>query len=210
MEPLTDIVLRSLWVSGSATLLSSLWSLPLAYAMAVSRRLGLLAPIMEALVGVPTVVVGLVMYMLLSRTGPLGFLNLLYTPYAIIVGEAVLITPVIVSTAYRVIRRSVETYGELARTLGAGPLQAAALVLSQSAPGLAASVVMGFSRAIGELGVAFMVGGNIAGYTRTLTTAIALGVAMGEYELAMQLGLVLIALTLAVSLAVRASKRLWE
>jgi tungstate transport system permease protein len=178
--------------------------------MASSPRLRLLVPVFEALVGVPTVVIGLLMYMLLSRTGPLGMLNLLYTPQAIVVGQSILITPLVVSTAYRVVRRSLETYGELALSLGASRSQAAAIVLSQATPGLIASIVMGFSRAIGELGVAFMVGGNIAGYTRTLTTAIALGVSMGEYELALSLGGILVSITLAVSVLLRLARRFWE
>ncbi|ABM80206.1 ABC transporter permease [Hyperthermus butylicus] len=209
MGELGDIVFRSIYVSGTATLLASLWSIPLAYLIASRRRLQALAPILEALVGIPTVLVGLLLYMLLSRSGPLGFLDLLYTPQAIIIGEAVLVTPLVTSVAYRVLRHGFEVYGELAYSLGATSRQAMITVVREALPGLVASVVMGFSRAIGELGVAFMVGGNIKGYTRTLTTAIALGVSMGEYEFAMRLGAVLLAITLLVSLVARLVQRLW-
>ena len=199
-----EVALRSLYVSGTATLLATAWSIPLAYLMASRPRLRVLASPLEALVGVPTVLVGLLLYMLLSKRGPLGVLGLLYTPYAIIVGEAILITPLVTSVAYRVLREAVEKYGELALSLGASESQAMATALSQGAPGLVAAVIMGFSRAIGELGVALMVGGNIKGYTRTLTTAIALEVAKGEFEEAVAMGLVLVAIVVAVSIAVRA------
>lgn len=202
-----EVALRSLYVSGIATLLATAWSIPLAYLMASRPRLRVLASPLEALVGVPTVLVGLLLYMLLSKRGPLGVLGLLYTPYAIIVGEALLITPLVTSVAYRVLREAVERYGELALSLGASESQAMATALSQSAPGLVAAVIMGFSRAIGELGVALMVGGNIKGYTRTLTTAIALEVAKGEFEEAVAMGLILVAIVVAVSIAVRAVRR---
>ncbi|HID41820.1 MAG TPA: ABC transporter permease subunit [Pyrodictium sp.] len=207
---LADITLRSLYVSGTATLLAALWSLPLAYAMATERRLQPVTAVTEALVGIPTVLVGLLLYFLLSRQGPLGFLNLLYTPTAIIVGEAVLITPLLVSVAYRVLRDAVETYGELALSLGASNAQAMALAVREAAPGLVAALVMGFSRAVGELGVALMIGGNIRGYTRTLTTAIALEVSKGEFEDAASLGVILVAIMIAVSLGLRLVWRLGQ
>ncbi|MEB3851024.1 MAG: ABC transporter permease, partial [Desulfurococcales archaeon] len=194
-----EVAARSVYISGTATLLSSLWSLPLAYAMASRRGLRGLASALEGLVGVPTVLVGLLLYMLLSRRGPLGFLGLLYTPTAIIVGEAVLVTPLVSAVAYRSLAGALETYGELALTLGASERQAAIAALRESLGGVAASLVMGFSRAIGELGVALMVGGNIRGYTRTITTAIALDVSMGEFGEALRLGGVLVAILLAVA-----------
>ncbi len=209
VEDLLEITVRSLAVSGTATLLAASWSIPLAYTMA-ARRAEWLAAAMESLVGVPTVLVGLLLYMLLSRSGPLGFLHLLYTPQAIVLGEAILVTPLMVSVSYRVLKHSVETYGELAYSLGATRVQAMATVVRESLPGLTASLVMGFSRAIGELGVSLMVGGNIKGYTRTLTTAIALGVSMGEYELAVRLGAILLALTAIVAAASRAVRTVWE
>jgi len=207
---LAEIALRSLYVSGTATVLAALWSLPLAYVMAAKRRLQPVAAVTEALVGVPTVLVGLLLYFLLSRQGPLGFLNLLYTPTAIIIGEAVLVTPLLVSIAYRVLRGAVETYGELALSLGASEAQAMALAVREAAPGLVAALVMGFSRAVGELGVALMIGGNIRGYTRTLTTAIALEVSKGEFENAVSLGTVLVAIMVAVSLCLRLIRRLGQ
>ncbi|MET1128847.1 MAG: ABC transporter permease [Thermoproteota archaeon] len=198
-----EIAARSVYVSGLATLLAASWSLPLAYVMAIRGRMRLLASLFESLVGVPTVLVGLVIYMLFSRKGPLGFLGLLYTPYAIVVGEAFLVTPLIVSVMHRVLQSAVKRYWELAVSLGASERQAMLTAFAQSLPAVVASIVMGFSRAIGELGVALLVGGNIKGYTRTLTTAIALEVSKGEFEDAVALGLVLVAIVAAFSAAAR-------
>ena len=209
-ESVAEVAARSLAISAAAVSLASLWSLPLAYRMARGGRLAPLAPLFESLTGIPTVLVGLALYLLLSRSGPLGFLGLLYTPTAIILGEAILVTPLYTAAAYRVLRSSWEEYGELALSLGATEGQAMATVLRQASPGVAAAAVMAFSRAIGELGVAFVVGGNIAGKTRTLTTSIALAASMGEYEAAIRLGLVLLALSVAGGLAVHALRRLWE
>lgn len=201
---LLDVILRSLWVSGAATLLALSWSVPAALAMAARRGSEAAATIAEALVGVPTVVLGLLFYFLLSSSGPLGFLGLLYTPLAMVIGEAALVTPLLVSTSYRVLRRALEEYGELALALGATRLQAVGLALRESARGVAASAVMGFSRAVGELGVALMLGGNIRGYTRVMTTAIALGVSRGEFEESLALGLALVAIMVAASAALKA------
>lgn len=199
-----EITVRSIVISGTATLLAASWSLPLAYLMARRRGLGaLLSPILEALVGIPTVVVGLLVYGLLSRRGPLGFLDLLYTPQAIVLGEAILVTPLLTSVAYRVLHRAAEAYWELAYTLGASESKAMAFALQQAAPGIVAAVVMAFSRAIGELGVALLVGGNIKGETRVLTTTIALLVSQGEYGQALVLGAVLVTVVLSFSIASR-------
>lgn len=199
-----EITLRSLAVSGTATLLASTWSIPLAYLLARPGRLrSAAASIIEALVGIPTVLLGLALYMVFSRSGPLGFLQLLYTVKAIVIGQSILVTPLITATAHRVLRSARESYEEMALALGAGRLQAMAITLREALPGIASSVIMGFSRAIGELGVALMLGGNIRGATRVLTTAIALSVSMGEYELALSLGGVLVAIAVLVAVAVR-------
>ena len=210
MEDILRITIRSLAISSTATLLAATWSIPLAYLAAVRPRARVLAEASEGLVGVPTVLIGLIVYMLFSRRGPLGFLGLLYTPAAIVLGEAVLVTPLLVAVGYRVLQDAVQRYGELALSLGASEGEAMKLSLLEAAPGLLAALVMGFSRAVGELGVALLVGGNIKGYTRTLTTAIALEVSMGEYEAAVKLGLVLVAVMVSVALLLRAVKRLGD
>ena len=210
-ESVADIVLRSIAISGSATIIATSWSIPLAYYMTKSPRLSkAIAPIAEALVGVPTVLVGLLLYLLLSSRGPLGFAGLLYTPYGIMAGQAILITPLITSVSYRVLQHAKNTYGELAISLGASESQAMGLMVRESLPGVIASLVMGFSRALGELGIALMVGGNIKGYTRVMTTAIALEVARGEFGLAVALGAVLVFIVISASASLRYLQRLQE
>ena len=199
---LLEVTLRSLYISGTATLIATAWSMPIAYLLAKGRGRRVL-PVLEAPVGVPTVLIGLFLYFLLCSKCPLGFLHLLYTPQAIIIGESILVTPLLISTMYRVLKDKVETYWETAITLGATEGQAFTLAINESLSGLIASIVMAFSRAIGELGIALLVGGNIKGYTRTLTTAIALEVSKGEFENAMGLGLVLLLLTLVISIVLR-------
>lgn len=210
MEPIQNVVLRSLAISGSATLLASLWSIPLAYVLATSSRLRPIVYLLEALVGVPTVLVGLLIYLLLSRNGPLGFLNLLYTPQAIVIGESLLVTPLITAISYRAILVGLTMYRELAISLGASNRQAALLVFREMLPTIISSIVMGFSRAVGEIGVALIVGGNIKGYTRTATTSIELATEMGEYHRAITLGVVLTTITIGISLVTRLVRRKWE
>ncbi|MEM2021327.1 MAG: ABC transporter permease [Zestosphaera sp.] len=205
-----DTVLRSLYVSGAATILSLTWSIPASYILALKQRTGLVEALLETLVGMPTVLLGLLLYFLFSSSGPLAPLRLLYTPQAMIVGEAILVTPLIISTSHRLLRNAVTTYSELALSLGASRGQAMTLILRETSPGIIASAVMGFSRAVGELGIAMMVGGNISGYTRVATTAIALGVSRGEFEEAATLGLILLAIMLVVALALKSLNRVYE
>ncbi len=198
-------ILRSIYVSGTATLLASVWSLPTSYVLTLKRRVGVVEAVIESLVGIPTVLLGLLLYILLSSSGPLAPLGikLLYTPQAIILGESILVTPLMISTSYRVLKNSVVMYGELALSLGASKTQVMTLVIKESLPGVVASIIMSFSRALGELGIAMMVGGNISGYTRVMTTAIALGVARGEFEEAIALGLVLMAIMVVISVTLK-------
>ncbi|MET1160359.1 MAG: ABC transporter permease [Thermoprotei archaeon] len=211
MEDLLGIITRSAWISGTATLLASTWSIVIAYYSTRSHILkSLLIPVFEALIGIPTVLVGLLVYMLVCVKCPLGFTGLLYTPYAIMLGQAILITPLITAVVYRVFEETSKTYGELVLSLGGSEKQVFATVIYQSLPGVIAGIVMGFSRAIGELGIALLVGGNIRGYTRVVSTAIALMVSQGDLEGAMMLGLVLVLLTIGVSLAIRSFRRIYE
>ncbi len=200
-----EIVIRSVVISGSATLLASTWSIPLALRLALSKsRAGrAITDVLSALTSVPTVVIGLVLYLLLSRSGPLGFLGLLYTPVAVSIGQAILITPLITSMAIATLAESQERVWEMAISMGATERQAALTVLSESLPAIVTVVLLGFNRAVGELGIALMLGGNIRGMTRVMTTAIALEVAKGEFELALTLGGVLLAMTLSLNVLVR-------
>lgn len=182
----------------------------LSYFLALKERSRILETVIETLVGMPTVLLWLLLYYTFSSSGPLAPLRLLYTPQAIIIGESVLITPLIISMSYRLLRSVVKTYSELALSLGASRIQTMALVLRETMPGITASAVMGFSRAIGELGVTMMVGGNISGYTRVLTTAIALGVARREFEETVLLGLILLTITIAVTVALKCLSKVYE
>ena len=204
------IVLRSLMVSGAATLLSASWSIPLALRLVLGgegRGKRLVIDLLNSLVGIPTVVVGLILYFLLSRSGPLGQLQLLYTPLAITIGQAILITPFIASLSAEALRSVRERLWETLISLGATEGQAAATVVDEASPGLVTSILLGFSRAVGELGVALMLGGNIRGFTRVMTTAIALEVGRGEFELALALGAILVSLSFLTTLTIRALTR---
>ena len=208
MSEVIEITLRSLIISFSATVMSSLWSVLVALFLSIreSRVSRVIVSFFNSMVGIPTVVVGLILYMLLSRSGPFGFMEILYTPYAIIIGEAILVSPWIVSLSYEVFTKSRSTYWELAISLGADEFQAYMLMIREAMPDIIVIFLMAFSRAIGELGVALLVGGNIKGYTRVLTTSIALAVARGEFELAIALGLMLVLILFTVFLMVRLLK----
>ena len=190
--------------------MASIWSIPLAAALthSKSRFCRTVLDVLNATIGVPTVLIGLLLYLLLSRTGPLGIFNLLYTPLAISFGQAILITPLLISLAAEHLGRVKESVSELALSLGATRVQMATTVIREAGPQLVSTALVAFNRAIGELGVALMVGGNIRRFTRVMTTAIALEVEKGEFELALALGGILLFITILVTVAVRALGRI--
>ncbi len=199
------IAVRSLVVSGLATLMASLWSIPISLLL-LSHENGasrLIQDIFNSLVSLPTVVLGLLLYMTFSKSGPLGWTNLLYTPILISVGQAILITPLMVSMMTTSLLRARGEVWEAAVALGATRLQASLTLLSEGWVQVARSVLAGFNRALGELGVALMVGGNIRGFTRVMTTAIALEVSKGDFELAVSLGVLLLAISMAITILLR-------
>ena len=206
---LVEITLRSLQVTLSATAIASAIALPLGALLAVSRfrwRRTVIA-VLNALMGLPPVVVGLLVYVMLSRSGPLGVLGLLFTPTAMIIAQVVIITPIIASVAHQAIRELWADYHDLMISLNATRRQRiAALLWDGRRPMLTASLA-GFGRAIGEVGAIMIVGGNIDHVTRVLTTAIALETGKGEFGLALALGFVLIALAVAVNLALHMLSR---
>ena len=204
-----EIAFRSLAVSGLATLMASIWSIPLAAVLthSKSRFCRTVLDVLNAMIGVPTVLIGLLLYLLLSRTGPLGIFNLLYTPLAISFGQAILITPLLISLAAEHLGRVRESVSELALSLGATRVQMTTTVIREAGPQLVSTALVAFNRAIGELGVALMVGGDIRRFTRVMTTAIALEVEKGEFELALALGGILLFITILVTVAVRALGR---
>jgi len=204
-----EICVRSILVSSSATMLSVLWGLPVAAILGLKRFPGrfLLKGFFNAMLGIPTVALGLVLYLFFSHSGPVGFLHLLYSPTAMIIGQAVLITPITVSFITNAIESVDPEIKELAKTLGASETEASIAVLKESMGSVSLAVTASFNRAIAELGVVLMVGGNIAGFTSVLTTTIALETNKGEIALAIALAIILLLIVTIVSIVVNLIQR---
>lgn len=188
------IVFVSLFVALIATLLAACIGLPVGYTLAMRHFPGrrFVITVLNTLLALPTVVVGLFVYAMLSRRGPLGFLDMLYTPGAMITGETILAVPILAAFALSAFQSVDPRLADTARTLGATPFQTARLLISEARFGILAAIVAGFGRVIAEVGAAMMLGGNIKGSTRTMTTAIALETNKGEFGLAIALGLILL------------------
>jgi tungstate transport system permease protein len=197
-----EIVLRSIYVSGTATLLSAMWSIPLGLTIGIKNFYGkrLVKGVFNAFLGMPTVVLGLVLFLLIRHAGPFGFLNLLFTPLAIIIGQAFLITPIMVSFTTSAVESIDPDIRDLAKTLGATEIQASLAVLKEAAGGTLLAFIASFNRAIAEMGIAYMVGGSIPGFTMVLTTAIALQRDMANIELGLTLAAILLSIVFAINL----------
>ena len=200
---LVEIVALSLGVSLTATALAACCGLPLGAAIAVGRFPGrqALTVLLNAMMGLPPVVVGLVVYLLLSRAGPLGAFGILFTPAAMIVAQTILITPIIAALSRQVVADAWAEYREQLTSLGAGTASAALTLTWDTRFSLATVLLAGFGRAIAEVGAVMIVGGNIDGVTRVMTTTIALETSKGDLPLALGLGIVLIAIVLIVNAA---------
>jgi tungstate transport system permease protein len=198
---LVEIALLSLRVSGTATLIAALIALPIAawVAQTRSRAREPIVVFLNACMALPPVIVGLVVYLLLSRTGPLGALGWLFTPNGMIVAQIVLIAPIIAALARQTLEDSNAEYHDLFASLALTRWQQTKTLLFETRFSLLVLLLAGFGRAIAEVGAVMMVGGNIAGHTRVMTTAIALETSKGELALALALGLVLIALVLVIN-----------
>lgn len=201
---LVEIAGRSLRVTLSALVVACLIALPLAALVAVKRFRArrLVIAVLNALMGLPPVVVGLVVYVVLSRSGPLGVLGLLFTPSAMIIAQVIIIVPLIASIAHQSIRELWQEYHDLLISMNVTQAQKIRTLLWDSRRALLTAALAGFGRAIGEVGAIMIVGGNIDHATRVLTTAIALETGKGEFALALALGFVLIGLAVAVNLAI--------
>ena len=198
---LLGIVALSLRVSLAATAIAFLIGAPLGAALAVYRfrgRAGVLV-LVSALLGLPPVVVGLIGYLLLSRAGPLGVLGLLFTPEGMILAQVALCLPIVVALTHRLCEPLWADYGDALRMDGASRPRGASTLLAMARPGLVTVFLAAFGRAIAEVGAIIIVGGNIRGYTRTMTTAIALETSRGDLALALALGIILMSLSLLVS-----------
>lgn len=209
LRELWGIVWLSLWVSAAALMLATAIALPLAALLALRRFPGRDAVIntLHTFMGLPPVVVGLFLYLLLSRQGLLGFLSLLYTPGAMVLAQTILAWPIVASLAHAAIVNVDPVIRQAAVTLGATPRQQAITIIKEARYGIISAIMAGFGRANAEVGAVLIVGGNIAGYTRVMTTAIALETDKGNFELGIVLGIILLALALLANLALRRLQR---
>lgn len=198
-----EIVALSLKVSVTAVFFAALLGLPLGALLALKKfpGRGIAVVFLNALMGLPPVVVGLAIYLMLSRAGPFGVFGLLYTPTAMIVAQAVLVLPIIAAIARQTIADLHAEYADQLTSLGAHEGQMILTLLAEGRSSLLTALLAGFGRAIAEVGAVMIVGGNIDHYTRTMTTAIALETSKGNLSLAMALGMLLILLTIAVNAA---------
>jgi tungstate transport system permease protein len=198
---LVEIVLLSLRVSLLAVVFGGLIGLPLGAAIAVNDfpgRRGVIV-VLNALMGLPSVVVGLVVYLLLSRAGPLGAWGILFTPTAMVIAQTILITPTIAALARQIVADAWQEYREQLKSLGESKLGAALTLLVDMRYSLVTIVLAGFGRAASEVGAVMIVGGNIDGVTRVMTTSIALETSKGDLPLALALGIILLAIVLALN-----------
>jgi tungstate transport system permease protein len=207
---LVEIVGLSLRVSLSAVALAAALGLPIGAAIAVGKFPGrqTVIVVLNALMGLPPVVVGLLVYLLLSRAGPLGPLGILFTPTAMIVAQTILILPIVAALSRQAIEDAWREYEEQLRSLGAGRMNAALTLLWDTRFSLLTAILAGFGRAAAEVGAVMIVGGNIDGVTRVMTTTIALETSKGDLPLALGLGMILIAIVVAVNAAAYLTKEL--
>lgn len=207
---LAEIVLLSLRISLSAVLIALVIGLPAGALLALARFPGrsLLVVLANALMGLPPVVAGLLVYLLLSRSGPLGALGLLFTPAAMIIAQTVLVLPIVISLTRQTVADLWAEYEDQLRSLGSSPVRAIPTLLWDGRFSLITAMLAGFGRASAEVGAVIIVGGNIAGVTRTMTTAIALETSRGDLALALALGIILLAITLILNAGAFAAGRL--
>ncbi len=206
---LFEIILLSLQVTLTAVIIASLIGMPLGAWLAVNRfrfrRITI--AILNALMGLPPVVVGLIVYIMLSRSGPFGVLNLLFTPTAMVIAQVIIITPLIASISHQAIRDLWAEYHDLLISLNTTKWQRMLTLIKDARRSLLTASLAGFGRAIGEVGAIMIVGGNIDHLTRVLTTAIALETGKGDFAFALALGFILIALAIIVNLAIHSISR---
>jgi len=197
-----EIAGRSLSISVTSALLASLICVPLASLIHFHRFRGkrILINLIQTFFSIPTVAVGLFVFVLFSRAGPLGGLNLLFTPTVMVLGQMILITPILLGLTISALSGVDKAILDTARSLGASGFQTAIVVLREARFAVMAAVIMGFGRAISEVGIALMVGGNIRGFTRVITTAISLETSKGDLELSIALGIILISIALIINI----------
>ena len=199
---MVSIVAVSLKVSGTSTVLASLMGVPAGFLVAYGSFPGkrMVITILNTLLALPTVVIGLFVYAFISRRGILGPLDLLYTQKAMVIGQTILILPIVATFTIAAISRIDERYRKTAMTLGANRLQTAFVIFREARFGIVAAVIAAFGRVIAEVGISMMLGGNARGFTRTMTTAMALEYDKGQFALAVALGIILLSLSFGIYL----------
>lgn len=206
---LLSIIFLSLRVSGTALLIVSIIGLPMSALVSLKKfpAKGLFISVMNTLMGLPPVVVGLFVYIMLSRSGPIGFMGLLYTPSAMIIAQTILAFPIVVSLCHSAIVSVDPITKQASMTLGATPLQTSVTIIKEARYGIMSGMIAAFGRVMAEVGAILIVGGNIAGYTRVMTTTIALETDKGNFELAIALGIILLTISLAINSALHFIQR---
>ncbi|KAF0143226.1 MAG: tungstate transport system permease protein [Nitrospirae bacterium] len=200
---LLGIIFLSLKVSGTALVVATIIGLPLSALISFKKfpLKGLFISVLNTFMGLPPVVVGLFVYLLLSRSGPLGFMGLLYTPSAMVIAQTILALPIIASLSNSAIVSVEPIVKQASMTLGATTLQVSLTIIREARYGIMSGVIAAFGRVMAEVGAILIVGGNIAGYTRVMTTTIALETDKGNFELALALGIILLAISLFINSA---------
>ncbi|HAS52799.1 MAG: tungstate transporter permease [Nitrospirae bacterium GWC2_57_13] len=206
---LFGIILLSLKVSGLALMTATLFGIPFGSLIGLRKFPGrsLVISGLNTFMGLPPVVVGLFVYLILSRKGPMGFLGLLYTPSAMVIAQTILALPIVAALCHSAIVDVQPVIRQAARTLGATPLQVTATVIAEARYGILSAVIAAFGRVMAEVGAILIVGGNIAGYTRVMTTTIALETDKGNFELALALGIILLVISFGINTALHVFQR---
>ncbi len=209
---LLRIILLSLQVSGTALLLATILGLPVGAFLSLRRvpLRGVFLSLLNTGMGLPPVAAGLFLYLFLSRSGPLGFLGLLYTPTAMIIAQCLLAFPIVASLSQAAIANVDPVIRQAALTLGATPFQESLAVVKEARYSIMAGLMAGLGRVMAEVGAIIIVGGNIAGYTRVMTTTIALETDKGNFELAIALGIILLTISFSITVALRFFQRLGQ
>ncbi len=200
---LLAIIVLSVKVSGTALVISTLLGLPLSAFFGFRKfpLKGLMISLLNTFMGLPPVVVGLFVYLLLSRSGPFGFMALLYTPTAMVIAQSILAFPIVTSLSHSAIISVDPLIKQASLTLGATPFQTSVTIIREARYGIMSAIIAAFGRVMAEVGAILIVGGNIAGFTRVMTTTIALETDKGNFELALALGIILLGISLLINLA---------
>lgn len=204
-QEVLGIAFLTLWISTTATTFASLIGVPLGFAIGATQFPGkqMTITFFNTLLSFPTVVVGLLVFAFISRQGPLGFLGILFSPTAMIIGQFILAIPIITALTISAVQGVDRRVRLTALTLGANHIQTSITVLNEARFALMAAIIAGFGRIVGEVGAAIMLGGNIRNYTRTITTAIALETSKGEFGFAIALGIILMIVSFVVNILFR-------